>query len=176
MIRAAVPLLPVELPFTADITLNVRVLAFAALVALVVSAIVGALPAIRISGAPAAAALSSATRGSTGRHDHVRRLIVAAEVAVSIVLICGSVLLFKSLLRLQSVDIGANVANVITASIDIAHDTLSDARSRDRFLHAADRAGARRFPASKRPRWPATCRSKAPAARIFVCPDATTSA
>lgn len=32
-------------------------------------------------------------------------------------------LLFKSLLRLQSVDIGANVANVITASVDIARDT-----------------------------------------------------
>ena len=46
LIRAAVPLLPVELPFTADITLNVRVLAFAATVALVVSAVVGALPAL----------------------------------------------------------------------------------------------------------------------------------
>ena len=123
LIRAAVPLLPVELPFTADITLNLRVLAFAALVALVVSAIVGALPAIRISGAPAAVALSSATRGSTGGHDQVRRLIVAAEVAVSIVLICGSVLLFKSLLRLQDVDLGTNVDHVITASVDIARET-----------------------------------------------------
>jgi putative ABC transport system permease protein len=123
LMRAAIPLLPVELPFTADISLNIRVLAFAAIVALIVSAIVGALPAIRISGAPAAAALQSATRGSTGQHDNVRRLIVAAEVAVSIVLICGSVLLFKSLLRLQTVDIGASAANVLTASIDIARDT-----------------------------------------------------
>jgi predicted permease len=123
LMQAAIPLLPVELPFTADITLNFRVLSFAAVVALIVSAIVGALPAIRISGAPAAAALQSATRGSSGQHDNVRRLIVAAEVAVSIVLICGSVLLFKSLLRLQTVDIGASAANVLTASIDIARDT-----------------------------------------------------
>jgi putative ABC transport system permease protein len=123
LIQAAVPLLPVDLPFTADITLNLRVLAFAALVALIVSALVGALPAIRISGGPAAEALSSVTRGSTGQHLNMRRLLVAAEVAVSIVLICGSVLLFKSLLRLQSVDIGANAPNVITASIDIARDT-----------------------------------------------------
>ena len=123
LIRAAIPLLPVELPFTADITLNFRVLAFAAAVALLVSAVVGALPAWRLSGGPAAAALNSAARGSTGHHDDIRRLIVGAEVAVSLVLICGSVLLFKSLMHLQNVDIGARVTNVITASIDIAHDT-----------------------------------------------------
>jgi putative ABC transport system permease protein len=122
LIRAAIPLLPVELPFTADISLNVRVLGFAALLALVVAAIVGALPAIRISAGPAVAALNSAARGSTGQHDGLRRLIVAGEVAVSIVLICGSVLLFKSLLRLQNVDIGATLPNILTASIDIARD------------------------------------------------------
>ena len=73
LIRAAMPLLPVELPFTADITLNVRVLGFAALVALVCRRIVGALPAIRISGAPAAAALNSGTSRLIRPARRVRR-------------------------------------------------------------------------------------------------------
>ena len=34
----------------------------------------------------------------------MRRTIVVAEVAVSLVLICGALLMFKSLLKLQRVD------------------------------------------------------------------------
>jgi putative ABC transport system permease protein len=121
LIRAAIPLLPVAIPFTAEITLNLRVLAFAAAIALAVSAIVGVLPALRLSASSASEALST-SRGSSARHDFIRRCIVGAEVAVSLVLICGSLLLFKSLLRLEQVDIGVKVPNVITASIDIARD------------------------------------------------------
>ena len=82
LIRTVVPLMPLDLPFTADVSLNLRVLAFASTIALLVSAIVGVLPAIRLSSGPAAAALNSATRGSSGQHDRLRRVIVGAEVAV----------------------------------------------------------------------------------------------
>jgi putative ABC transport system permease protein len=122
MIGAAIPLLPGTVPFTATIELNVRVLAFASAIALAVSAVVGLLPALRLSSASAAEALNSGSRGSSGRHDRIRRLIVGAEVAVSLVLICGSVLLFKSLMRMQQVDTGVRAPNVVTASIDIARD------------------------------------------------------
>jgi len=122
MIRGAIPLLPGTIPFTATVELNLRVLAFASAIALVVSMVVGLLPALRLSSASAAEALNSSSRGSSGRHDGIRRLIVGAEVAVSLVLICGSVLLFKSLMRMQLVDTGVRAPNVVTASIDIARD------------------------------------------------------
>ena len=70
----------------------------------------------------AAAALNTAARGSSGGHDRTRRTIVAAEVAVSVVLICGAFLLFKSLLRLQQVDVGARLDHVITMSLDLPRD------------------------------------------------------
>jgi putative ABC transport system permease protein len=79
-------------------------------------------PALRLSAGSAAEALNQASRGSSGRHDGLRRLIVGAEVAISIVLICGSVLMFKSLLRLQHVDTGVRAPNVVTASVDIARE------------------------------------------------------
>jgi predicted permease len=126
LIRTAVPLMPLDLPFTADVSLNLRVLGFASAIALLVSAIVGVLPAIRLSAGPAAAALNSATRGSSGQHDRLRRVIVGAEVAVSLVLICGSILLFRSLIRLQQVDIGARVDNVLTMSIDLPWSRYPD--------------------------------------------------
>jgi predicted permease len=126
LIRSAVPLLPVDLPFTADIALNVRVLLFALAIALAVSAIVGVLPAIRLSGGSGAEALNSVARGSSGQHDRLRRIIVGAEVAASFVLICCAVLLFRSLVRLQNVDIGARVDNVVTMSINLPWSRYPD--------------------------------------------------
>lgn len=121
LLAAAVPLLP-PLPFTAEVTLNLRVLAFATTTALAVSVLVGLLPALRVSRGSAAGALNDASRGSTGAHDGARRSIVAIEVAVSVILLCGAFLLFKSLLQMQKVDIGARIDRVITMSVDLPRD------------------------------------------------------
>ena len=118
LIEIAAPLVP-GLPFTSEITLNFRVLAFATAAVLAVSIVVGLLPAIRMSAGSAAAAMNNASRGSSGANDRARRAIVAAEVAVSVVLICGAALLFKSLDRMQQVDIGARIDRVITMAIDL---------------------------------------------------------
>ena len=133
LMRLSIPLLPVAIPFTATIALDGRVLIFAIVVALAVSAIVGLLPALRLSAGSAAEALNQTSRGSSGRHDAIRRSIVGAEVAVSIVLICGSVLLFKSLMRLQHVDTGVRAPNVITASVDIAREKYPTPAAADAF-------------------------------------------
>ena len=117
LLQIAVPMLG-PLPFTADVALNVRVFAFAALVALVVAVLVGVLPAVRMSSGSAAAAINDAARGSS-TNDRARRLIVAAEVAVSVILLCGAMLLFKSLARMQQVDVGARIERVITMAIDL---------------------------------------------------------
>lgn len=120
-IEAAVPLVP-AMPFTAEVTLNVRVLAFATATAILVSVLVGVLPAIRESMASAARALNHASRGSSTATDRARRTIVAVEVAVSVVLICGALLLFKSLARLQQVEIGARIDRVITMAVDLPYE------------------------------------------------------
>lgn len=121
LLALAIPLLP-PLPFTTEITLNWRVLAFATAAALAVSVLAGLLPAVRVSRGSAAAALNDAARGSSGAHDMARRLIVAGEVAVSVILLCGAFLLFKSLLQMQRVDIGARIDRVVTMSVDLSRD------------------------------------------------------
>jgi len=121
LLAVAVPLLP-PLPFTAEVTLNLRVLAFATGTALAVSVLAGLLPAFRVSRGSAAGALNDASRGSTSAHDGARRSIVAIEVAVSVILLCGAVLLLKSLLQMQNVDIGARIDRVITMSVDLPRD------------------------------------------------------
>jgi putative ABC transport system permease protein len=121
LIEVAVPFVP-AMPFTADVTLNLRVLAFATVTVVVVSVLVGLLPAMKESLATAARALNEASRGSSTSTDRTRRTIVAIEVAVSVVLICGALLLFKSLARLQQVDIGARIDRVITMAIDLPYE------------------------------------------------------
>jgi putative ABC transport system permease protein len=121
LIAVAVPFVP-AMPFTAEVTLNLRVLAFATATAMVVSVLVGLLPAMQESLGTAARALNDASRGSSTATDRARRTIVAIEVAVSVVLICGALLLFKSLARLQQVDIGARIDRVITMAIDLPYE------------------------------------------------------
>ncbi|MGE0862322.1 MAG: ADOP family duplicated permease [Vicinamibacterales bacterium] len=132
LIQAAVPLVP-AMPFTAEVTLNLRVLAFAGVMAIAVAVLVGVLPAVRVSTGSAAVALNNAGRGSSGANDRARRLIVGAEVAVSVVLICGAFLLFKSLANLQQVDLGVRVDRVLTMSLDLPYDRYPSGTHRAAF-------------------------------------------
>ena len=88
------------LPPTATVGLDVRVLVFAAAAAVAVSLLVGLLPSLQMSSGRLSQALNHASRGSSSR-EGVRRAIVVAEVAVSLILICGAMLIFKSLLKLK---------------------------------------------------------------------------
>src|SRR6185369_13236804 len=56
------------------------------------------------------------------------------EVAVSLILICGATLMFKSLLRLQRVDPGVRIENVMTMSADLPIGTYPDAERAARFI------------------------------------------
>lgn len=119
LVAAAVPLLADSLPFTAEVTLQARVLAFTAAITLTVSLLVGLLPSVQTSFANLSQWMNQSSRGSSGSRETLRRTIVAGEVAISLVLICGALLLFKSLLNLQQVDTGVRTRNVITASLDL---------------------------------------------------------
>ena len=85
LIEAAVPLLTPSLPPTAAVGLDLRVLGFAAAVAVGVSLVVGLLPSLQTSSGRLSQALNRAARGSSGSREGLRRTIVVAEVAVSLV-------------------------------------------------------------------------------------------
>ena len=125
LIRAARPLLAESLPFTADVKLDLSVLAFAAVVALGVALLAGTFPALRATFSDVAESPNRSVRGSSGAHARLRRAIVISEVALSLVLVCGALLLFRSLLKLQQLDTGVRIENVITMSVDLPKDAYS---------------------------------------------------
>ena len=119
LLHAAAPLVASSLPFTADLALNLRVLGFAAAAAMSVLILTGLLPSLQTSFGKLSSSLNQGARGSSGSSAAVRRAIVIAEVAASVVLICGAALLFKSLAKLQQVDAGVRIDHVITMSTDL---------------------------------------------------------
>jgi predicted permease len=132
ILRPGLPLMA-SLPPTASVELDPRVITFAVVMTVGVSLLVGLLPSLQMSSDKLAQALNLGARGSSSR-EGVRRTIVVAEVAVSLVLICGALLMFKSLFKLQQVDAGVRIDHVITMSIDLPLTTYPDADAAARYI------------------------------------------
>ena len=136
LLHAAAPLVMVLLPSTADLSLDLRVLGFAAAAVMAVLVITGLLPSLQTSFGKLSSSLNQAARGSSGSSAAVRRTIVIAEVAVSVVLISGAALLFKSLAKLQQVDAGVRIDHVITMSADLPSTAYPTPESAATFYEA----------------------------------------
>ena len=108
---------PEELPRLADVRLDVRVLAFAVLVSLVAGAFAGVFPALRAARTELTPALRSNDQRSVGGSERIRSLLLAAEAAVSVVLLIGAALLVRSFVALVSVNPGYDPTNVLTGRV-----------------------------------------------------------
>ena len=65
------------------------------------------------------------TAGST-RHTRLRHALIVTEVALSVVLLAGAGLLFRSFMRLQAVDAGFTPQQVLTAKLSPAGPKFKD--------------------------------------------------
>jgi putative ABC transport system permease protein len=111
--------LPEGVPRVAAIALDVRVIAAAALMALVTGVIFGIVPALQLSKPNLSNALKESSRGSSGGRgrQRLRRALVAAEVALAVVLQAGASLFIASLLAVMRIDPGFDPDGVIVAEI-----------------------------------------------------------
>src|SRR2546428_291645 len=112
-------LLP-TLPFPVDLSLSLdaRVIAFAAAVSLVAALASGLAPALHASKANVLPGLRN-DAGLVGRL-RLRHVFVISQVALSIVLIVGSGLFMRALQRAASIDPGFDSHDVELASVDLA--------------------------------------------------------
>jgi len=119
LIRTAGPFVSRSLPYPAPLVLDYRLFVFAAGIALGVALLVGVLPSLQTSVGNLEQSLRQAGRGSSGARHNVRRYIVAAEIALSLVLVCGALLLFKSLFNLQQIETGVRIESIVTMSMNL---------------------------------------------------------
>jgi putative ABC transport system permease protein len=108
-----VRLSPPGLPRVDQVSIDVTVLLFVSVVALVAGIGFGVAPALQVSGAN----LVEATQESRARRQRGRAALVVAEVALSLMLLAGAGLMIRSFVKLQNLDLGFESENVLTAQI-----------------------------------------------------------
>jgi predicted permease len=92
------------------------VVAFAIGITLLTGILAGLLPAISTTGSSVLAALQDASRsiGGSASRASLRKVLLTAEIALTVILLVCAGLLFKSFLRLRSADLGCRTDNTLT--------------------------------------------------------------
>ena len=107
------------IPRINEISPDLRVLGFTALVSVGVGIFAGLLPAWRASHPNLATSLNEASRGSSegAAGGRTRAALVVVEIVLALVLLASAGLLVESFVRLQKVPAGFDTSNVMTARI-----------------------------------------------------------
>jgi predicted permease len=107
-----------------------RVLLFAITVATVTCVVFGLIPAIRASGTDPANAMKNGGRASAGTRESfsVQRLMVVAQISVSLVLLIGAMLFVRSFRNLMTFNPGMREETISVASIGFGESNVSRAR------------------------------------------------
>ncbi len=115
-VRALTALAPADLPRMNEVGIDLPVLAFALGASLLASLVFGVVPALRSTRSEIRESLGGSVRGATaGREQHrLNAALVAAEVALSLVLVVGAGLMLRSLWTLQRVDPGFRTEGLLT--------------------------------------------------------------
>ena len=98
-----------------------RVLGFTSLTALGTCLLFGLLPALRATRVQPAAAMRAGGRGATAGRERfgLRRVLVTAQVALSLVLLVGALLFMGSLRNLLNTDPGFRAEGVLAVTLDL---------------------------------------------------------
>jgi len=116
-----------ELPRGYDIHPDGLAIGFALAITLLAGVLAALLPAISSTDATVLAALKEGSRGIGGSLGgaSLRKALLTAEVALTVVLLIAAGLLFKSFLRLRTVDLGCTTRNVLAMTYFLRGDQYS---------------------------------------------------
>jgi predicted permease len=113
LVMVFVRLAPTGIPFISKAHLDLRIAAFAALVSCLCGVIFGFATALQ---KPGLAALNAKTTTSRN-HAFVRRSLVTAQIAISIILLSGAALLLRSFTKIEAQNLGMRTGGVLTVKV-----------------------------------------------------------
>jgi predicted permease len=119
-----------------DIAVNGGVLLFILVVSLGTGVLFGSAPAIALASGDVQLALrngGTALLGEGGRTGP-RRVLVAAELALAVVLLTGAGLLVKSFINFRGVDPGFTAEGVLTATVTLPETRYESAAAQEQFF------------------------------------------
>jgi len=120
-VTSLVALAPPNLPRLEEVSINVPVLLFALGISILVATGLGVLTALRATAHDPQGGLVEGSRGQAGsvRSQRLGRILVAGQLAITLVLLAGAGLLGRSLLRVLSVDPGFRTENIVTMEFEL---------------------------------------------------------
>jgi len=118
------PLIPADVPLAQDATVDRTVLLFTLIVASLTALITGIIPAFRVSSANPGDVMKLEARSSTAGRSRQRlvAILVASEVAMTLVLLIATGLMVKSANRLWQIDPGFDTQNLLTMTISLPNN------------------------------------------------------
>jgi putative ABC transport system permease protein len=129
------PMRPIE-----SIPMDGRVFAFALLISGLTGVLFGIAPALSALRGDVNEPLKEGGRSaSTSGRNSLRHVLVASEVALALMVLCGAGLMIKSMTRLLGVDPGLNPKNVLTMQLSVPQEEIYNGPpGLPRFCHDLD--------------------------------------
>jgi predicted permease len=118
LLRVFIAIAPTGVPFLAAARLDVRIVLFTVLVSLLCAGLCGILPALE---KPRASALA-ARQAKSGAQARLRRVLVAVQIGLCVVLLSGAGLLVKSFRNLERQSLGMQTGSVLTVHVPLNWD------------------------------------------------------
>jgi predicted permease len=113
-----------------------RTLLFALVASTLTGIVFGVAPALRLAGVSPAATLRGGSAG--GGRTRLQHGFVAAQIALSVVLVVGAGLALESVRRLQEIPLGFNPQGVLTFQVVLQGRRYDDPRSHIRLIEAVE--------------------------------------
>jgi predicted permease len=137
--------LPGSLPRMDEIAVNAPVLLYTLAVSIAVGILFGLAPAVKTWNASPQTSLKEGGRGSTVAHRRAQNSLGVMQVALTLVLLVGAGLLFRTILHLSNVNPGFQTQNIVTFKVGISHSlTKTPAATRTAYQQLIERI--RRIP------------------------------
>lgn len=135
-----VPLVPSYQDVRLNTGVDLRLLSFTGAVVLLVTLVFGMIPALRATGSQASAAMkeNAGSLGSVGSRFDVPRVLIALQVALSLLLLGAASLFVSSLRNLNSIDLGYPKENLVMFHLDPAQVGFHQDRLVGFYLNAVD--------------------------------------
>jgi len=122
------------LPFLANLHIDARILWFSFALSILTGMLFGLAPAIQATRLQLTGVLKEGGRNASAGSGHrLRTAFVVTEIALAVVLLVGSGLLLKSLLRLLNTSPGFNPENTLTMTVVLPATKYTEANSQINF-------------------------------------------
>jgi putative ABC transport system permease protein len=137
-------LYPQRLPMSQAITIDPAALLYMGAMVVVAGVAIGLIPALHATGVWIRGGLRSDSRTATSSRHAVtaRSVLVIGQLAVSVMLLVGALLLIRSYQRLQQIDLGVQPDRVLTFEIVIPRAHQEDAAAKRTLETIEDRLAA----------------------------------